>query len=70
MANEKLRSKLSNYLQATVQYYHAQGETKIDYYVFNRGFNKGCGGHPDKEDQQQIAQEVINFIRTKMNWND
>ena len=70
MANEKLRNTLSNYLQATVQYYQAQGETKIDYYVFNRGFNKGCGGHPDKEDQQQIAQEVTNFIRTKMKWND
>ncbi|TXI70898.1 MAG: acetyl xylan esterase [Cyclobacteriaceae bacterium] len=70
MANEKLRNALSKYLRAMVQYHHAQGETKVDYYVFNRSFNNGCGGHPDKEDQRQIAQEVTSFIRTKMNWYD
>ena len=68
MANEKLRKVLKNYLSGVVSHMRSTGEEKIDMYAFSRGFNNGCGGHPDMKDQEMIANELTTFLRNKMKW--
>jgi hypothetical protein len=68
MANEKLRKTLINYLTGVVSYMNSKGDKKIDRYFFSRGFNNGCGGHPDMKDQEMIATELTAFLREKMKW--
>jgi lysophospholipase L1-like esterase len=68
MGNDKLRKVLKNYLSGVVDHMRSMGERKIDMYAFSRGFNNGCGGHPDMKDQEMIANELTTFLRNKMKW--
>jgi lysophospholipase L1-like esterase len=68
MANDKLRAVLKNYLRAIVSYVNKQGDKKVDKFFFSRGFNNGCGGHPDLNDHVSIAEELAGFVKKKMKW--
>lgn len=68
MANDKLRSVMRNYLTAVVSTVNKQGDKKVDKFFFSRGFNNGCGGHPDLKDHEIIASELTAFVKKKMRW--
>ena len=68
MANDKLRSVLKNYITGVVTQVNKTGDKKVDKFFFSRGFNNGCGGHPDLADHVLIAGELTAFLRTKMRW--
>lgn len=68
MANDELRGALKNYLTGVVNYVNKKGDKKVDKFFFSRGFNNGCGGHPDLSDHLTIAQELTGFIKEKMRW--
>jgi len=68
MANDELRAVLKNYLTGVVTYVNANGDGKVDKFFFSRGFNSGCGAHPDIAEHAVIAEELTSFMRTKMRW--
>ena len=68
MANDQLRAVLQNYITGVVNHVRTQGDQKVDKYFFSRGFTRGCGSHPDLEDHQIIARELIAYLKQKMGW--
>jgi len=68
MANDGLRKVLKNYITGVVTHVQAQGDQRVDKFFFSRGFNKGCGAHPDLDDHQNIAAELTAYLKKKMNW--
>jgi hypothetical protein len=59
---------MKNYLTAVVSMVNKQGDKKVDKFFFSKGFNNGCGGHPDLKDHEIIASELTAFVKKKMRW--
>jgi lysophospholipase L1-like esterase len=68
MANVRLTSVLKNYLTGIVRHVNTQGDKKVYKFFFSRSFNKGCGGHPDLSDHQQIANELTGYLKKTFGW--
>jgi hypothetical protein len=68
MANDELRTVLKKYITGVVAYVQAQGDQRVDKFFFSRGFNQGCGGHPDLEDHVLMAGELTPWLKNKMGW--
>lgn len=68
MANDQLRAALKNYLTGVVNHVNTQGDKNVDKFFFSRGFNSGCGGHPDSKEHEIISGELTQFLKKKMNW--
>jgi lysophospholipase L1-like esterase len=68
MANASLTRVLKNYLTGIVRHINASGDTKVQKFFFSRSFNKGCGGHPDLSDHQQMANELTAYLKKSFNW--
>jgi Carbohydrate esterase 2 N-terminal/GDSL-like Lipase/Acylhydrolase family len=68
MAGPVLTAAMKNYLTAIVSYNNAQGDKKVHSYFFTKRYNHGCGGHPDVNEHQQIAQELTLYIKGLMQW--
>ncbi|MBC8136830.1 MAG: hypothetical protein H8F28_13175 [Fibrella sp.] len=47
---------------------HHAGDRKVHAFFFSRGYNNGCGGHPDLSDHEQIAGELSTYLKTTMRW--
>jgi lysophospholipase L1-like esterase len=63
MANDKLRAAQQRYLPAIVKRVNNNGDKKVYKYFFSRQFHHGCGGHPDMDEQAQIADELTIYIK-------
>lgn len=68
MADAVLTKGMKNYLTGIVQKLNSQGDTNVFTFFFSRSYNSGCGGHPDLNEHQLIANELSGFIRKNMNW--
>jgi len=68
MGDEYLTGVLKNYLTAVVDDLNSSGDKKVTKYFFSRQYHRGCGGHPDMEDHQQIAKELTAAIKKSMHW--
>ncbi len=68
MANTTLNPVLQNYLTGIVSYMNNKGDKKISSYFFKKRYANGCGEHPDLKEHQQIAQELIAYVRKVMKW--
>ncbi|MFT3825369.1 MAG: SGNH/GDSL hydrolase family protein [Chitinophagaceae bacterium] len=68
MGNETLNPVLQRYLTGIVQHMNSKGDKKISSYFFSKRYISGCGEHPDLKDQEQIAKELIVYVRKLMKW--
>lgn len=68
MASVALNNVLQNYLTGIVSYMNNKGDKKISSYFFKKRYASGCGEHPDLKEHQQIAQELIAYVRKVMKW--
>lgn len=68
MADAQLRKVLSNYLQGIVAHSRKSGDSKIDMHIFQTSNTEGCGYHPSKQQHQQIAKELVLYLKDKMKW--
>ncbi len=68
MADKKLANVMKNYLTGIVNHVHLAGDIKVSTFFFSRGFNSGCGGHPDLDEHQLIAGELTAYIKNTLGW--
>lgn len=68
MANEQLSPVLKRYLAAIVANVNAGGDKKVSKYFYSKRFHNGCGGHPDMDEQRQIAGELTAYIKGLEGW--
>jgi lysophospholipase L1-like esterase len=61
--------KLKNYLSAVIQHLQkTEKNEKVSLFVFSRNYSSGCTGHPDKEEHQMMAEELLPFFKKVMGW--
>ena len=68
MAVEGLRAVMRRYLGGIVAEMHREGDDKVSSYFFSGWYHHGCGGHPDLEEHQAIAEELTAYIRKITGW--
>ncbi len=61
--------KLFNYLSAVKQHMQAvEHDNKIHLFTFSKAYSSGCTGHPNKEEHQTMAEELVPFYKRVMGW--
>jgi len=61
--------KLRNYLSAVIQYLQKnEKDEKVSLFIFSRSYSSGCTGHPDKEEHQMMAEDLLPFFKIVMDW--
>jgi hypothetical protein len=68
MANTTLLPVLKNYLSSIVAFENKNGDAKVYQFFFSKRYHNGCGDHPDINEHQQMANELVPFIKKIMNW--
>ena len=63
MADAELVEVQKAYLDRIVDEMNTGGDHKIHRYFFKKRYHNGCDSHPNLEEHQQIANELITFIR-------
>jgi lysophospholipase L1-like esterase len=63
------REKFRNYLESTVSTYKKlTSDQRIFSFTYSNTYGKGCSGHPNLEEHQMMAEELIPFLKEIMNW--
>jgi lysophospholipase L1-like esterase len=61
--------RLRSYLVTIVEYMKkVEKDDKIYLFTFSRSYTNGCSWHPDKEDHQKMAEELLPFYEKVMGW--
>jgi hypothetical protein len=61
--------RLASFLSAVIKYMQeVHNETKMHLFRFSRSYVNGCDFHPDKEDHEMMAEELLPFFNQVMNW--
>lgn len=61
--------KLRKYLMAIAKQLHEiRRDEQIHVFFFSRSYGKGCTGHPNREEHQMMAEELLPFYRQVMGW--
>jgi lysophospholipase L1-like esterase len=68
MANDSLSHVLKRYLAGITTYVNNAGDKKVTKYYFSKRYHNGCGGHPDMEEQAEIAEELTAYIKQVEGW--
>jgi len=68
MAKPELTAVLKRYLIAITANVNSSGDSKVYKYFFSKQFNHGCGGHPDMDEQGEIAGELTACIKQLERW--
>ena len=68
MADQKLTAVLQRYLNGITRYVNTNGDKKVHKYFFSRQYHNGCGGHPDINEHQLIADELTVYIKQLKGW--
>jgi hypothetical protein len=68
MADSALTAVLKKYISSIVIHENAKGDKNIFKYFFTKRFHNGCSNHPDLQEHEQIAKELVAYIRKIMNW--
>ena len=68
MADASLAAFMKKTLTAVVKRMKEGNDKKITSYFFSKQFHKGCDGHPDLGEHEEIANELTTFIKKTMNW--
>lgn len=62
MADSVLNTVLKKYLTSIKNYTHQQGDGRVSAYFFKKRYFKGCDGHPDLKEQQEMSDELVDYI--------
>jgi hypothetical protein len=65
MANEELAAYQRKNLGVIIAALHSEGDGKVWSYFFTQRYHKGCGDHPDLQEHQQIADELVKAIQQR-----
>jgi carbohydrate esterase-like protein/GDSL-like lipase/acylhydrolase family protein len=68
MAGETLTAVSRRYLTSIVAFENDMGDKNVYTYFFSKRYHNGCGDHPDINEHQQIASELIPFIKSVTDW--
>ena len=61
--------KLRSYLSAVIEYMQKnEQDGRISMFVFSGSYSSGCTSHPDKEDHQMMAAELLPYFKKVMGW--
>jgi lysophospholipase L1-like esterase len=61
--------RLRSYLVTITEYMNkVEKDDKIYLFTFSRFYTNGCSWHPDKEDHQKMAEELLPFYKKVMGW--
>jgi len=63
--SEQLQKNLSSVLQHMKE---VENDEKVHTFVFSRSYINGCSTHPDKEDHEKMADELLPFFKQVMGW--
>ena len=62
-------AKLADYLSKVIRHFQeVENDKKIHMFVFPHNYNHGCTGHPDKEEHEKLAKELLPFFKKVMDW--
>ena len=45
-----------------------ENDEKIHVFVFSGVYTKGCSTHPDRQEHESMAEELLPFYKKVMNW--
>ncbi len=68
MADAVLAAFMKKTIPAVVNKLAREGDKKVTSYFFSKQYHAGCDWHPDLAEHQEIARELIGFIKEKMKW--
>ncbi len=69
MKQGKEKTRLGNFIKASIRQIKRKGtHQNIHFFEFTNAYNNGCTTHPDMEDHQQMAEELIPFYKKVMDW--
>jgi len=68
MADSSLTVILKKYLTGIVNQVCSTGDKNIYKYFFSKQYHNGCGGHPDLDEHQLIADELTAYIKQVKGW--
>jgi lysophospholipase L1-like esterase len=68
MADSGLAAVQKRYLTGIVSAMNNEGDKKVSKFFFSRGFNSGCGGHPDLNEHGLIAEELTRYLKQLKGW--
>lgn len=68
MADANLRAFMKDSLTQIAAEMNRGGDKRVRAFLFSRGFNSGCGGHPSVAEHQLIAGELAGFLKTTLRW--
>lgn len=69
MLGPELSTKFDTWLEQIISLLNTQYEQDVlSYYTFTKQYANGCTGHPNLEDHKDIAEELMPFYRSIMNW--
>lgn len=64
-----LRLQFQRYLESTVNAVKKEtGDQKVFYFSYKHKYEGGCSGHPNTEEHQKMADELLPFIRKITGW--
>jgi hypothetical protein len=43
-------------------------DNKIHLFTFSKAYSSGCTGHPNREEHQKMADELLPFYKRVMGW--
>ena len=63
--SEQLQKNLSSVLKHMKE---VENDDNIDMFFFSRSYVNDCDYHPDKEDHEKMAEELLPFFKKVMSW--
>jgi lysophospholipase L1-like esterase len=64
-----LRLQFQRYLESTVNSLkNKTGEQKVFYFSYQNKYEGGCGGHPNTDQHQNMAEELLPFLKEITGW--
>ena len=62
-------ARLAEYLSAIVKHMHeVENDNKVHLFKFAGSYSKGCDSHPDRQEHEKMAEELLPFLKKVMNW--
>ena len=68
MAEPSLNAVLRENVRQVVQRVNRLGDKRVQGFFFYRSYRDGCGGHPDLEQHQLIADELSGYLKSLLGW--
>jgi carbohydrate esterase-like protein/GDSL-like lipase/acylhydrolase family protein len=68
MADQILTTVLRKYLASIVAFENNRGDKDVYTYFFSKRYHNGCGDHPDINEHQQMANELISYVKKVTGW--